>query len=92
MIISTKSVLTGDFDETYKTVDWHDVDGQFNRHNGLPNLEKMPLDFQIKYEGIFKYAQFFQHWMKPVLAEGIATFILGKLFYKRLKKIIKNYN
>jgi len=72
------NTLTGDFDETYKTVHWKDADGQFNRHNGLPNLEKMPIDFQIKYEGIFKYAQFFQHWLKPILAECIATFMLGK--------------
>ena len=73
--------LSGDFDEAYKkTVQWKDINGNFCRHNGLPNLKTMPVDFQIKYERIFKYAQFFQRWLKPVLAECIATFMLGIFF------------
>ena len=79
MLFSTMNVLTGDFEDNYKTIEWTDNDGHFNRHNGLPHLEKMPIAFQLKYEGIFKYAQFFQKWVKPILAECIATFMLGKI-------------
>jgi len=57
MIQATTGVIGMDFNEQYKDLAWTDKSGSFNRHNGLPDLDNMPLAFQLKYENIFKYAQ-----------------------------------
>ena len=57
MIQATTGVIGMDFNEQYKDLVWTDKNGGFNRHNGLPDLENMPVAFQLKYESIFKYAQ-----------------------------------
>ena len=57
MIQATTGVIGMDFNEQYKDLAWTTKDGSFNRHNGLPDLQNMPVAFQLKYENIFKYAQ-----------------------------------
>ena len=62
MIQATTGVMGMDFHDQYKDLEWTDESGSFNRHNGLPKLDSMPLAFQLKYESIFKYAQVnFEH-------------------------------
>ena len=57
MIQATTGVMGMDFHDQYKDLEWTDESGSFNRHNGLPKLDSMPLAFQLKYESIFRYAQ-----------------------------------
>ena len=72
----TKNILTSSDLMNHNNLIWKDKKGEINRHCTTLNIDNLPEEIQEQHQFMFRYLTFFQKYIKPVVAEFVATWML----------------